>query len=328
VEVICILTKDTISQAKSIDLLSYLQRYEPDELVHIAGNEYSTKSHDSLKISNGKWFWFSRGVGGTSALDYLIYVRRLRFSEAVMKITGNRYQEQMKRPSVPAKSEIKQPIRPAKKFVLPPAHDNSERVINYLQSRGISQKVIQYCLDQGLLYEDGRYHNAVFVGIDPAGTPRHAMLRGISPGNSFRQDAAGSDKQYTFSLPAPAGSEQLYVYESAIDLLSHATIDCTSGKEWLKDHRLSLAGLAPLALDQFIKDRPEIQMVILCLDQDEPGRAGTKCLSDHLLAAGKVVRDEPAPSGKDYNEHLCSLCPKTAQFIRGQSSNHFQPNSR
>ena len=94
-EVIPILSKETIQSAKSFDLLNYLQRYEPDELVHVAGNEYSTKSHGSLKISNGKWHWFSRGVGGTGALDYLIHVKGLRFSEAVMLLVGQRYQAQI-----------------------------------------------------------------------------------------------------------------------------------------------------------------------------------------------------------------------------------------
>ena len=62
---------EEIEQAKQIDLLTYLQYYEPQELVHVSGGTYCTRDHDSLKISNGKWNWFSRGVGGKTALDYL-----------------------------------------------------------------------------------------------------------------------------------------------------------------------------------------------------------------------------------------------------------------
>ena len=54
-----------------MDLLTYLKNYEPYELVHFSGNTYTTRTHDSLKISNGKWMWWSRGIGGRSALDYL-----------------------------------------------------------------------------------------------------------------------------------------------------------------------------------------------------------------------------------------------------------------
>ena len=63
---------ETIEKARQVDLLTYLQTCEPNELVHISGNHYCTREHDSLKISNGKWYWFSRGFGGYNALDYLI----------------------------------------------------------------------------------------------------------------------------------------------------------------------------------------------------------------------------------------------------------------
>ena len=58
-------TEEQIKTAKSIDLLTYLQTYEPDNLRR-AGKEYCLAEHDSLKISNGKWFWHSRGFGGYS----------------------------------------------------------------------------------------------------------------------------------------------------------------------------------------------------------------------------------------------------------------------
>ena len=44
-----------LEQARQIDLLTYLQNCEPHELVRISGNNYTTRTHDSLKISNGKW---------------------------------------------------------------------------------------------------------------------------------------------------------------------------------------------------------------------------------------------------------------------------------
>ena len=71
-----------------MDLLSYLQRYEPNNLKRVASNVYCTKEHDSLKISNGKWYWWSRGFGGVSALDYLIKVKEYSFVEAVELLTG------------------------------------------------------------------------------------------------------------------------------------------------------------------------------------------------------------------------------------------------
>ena len=302
---ILILSKDTIQSAKSVDLLSYLQRYEPDELVHVAGNEYSTKSHGSLKISNGKWHWFSRGVGGTGALDYLIHVKGLRFSEAVMLLVGQRYQAQIHSKPHPV-THTEKPSKP-RNFELPPAFENNSRVNAYLRSRGLSKEVLSFCFQHALIYEDARYHNAVFVGRDAKGIPRHATLRGTTTGNSFRQDAPNSDKRFTFNLPAQSESLTLYVFEGAIDLLSWATIEANAGKNWRLYHLLSLGGLAPLALNQYLKDHPEIQEIILCLDRDQPGREATEVFIEKLSSQGFVVRDEPAPIGKDYNEYLCSI---------------------
>ena len=45
-------TREMIDRAKKMDLLTYLQTYEPQELVHFGGNTYCTREHDSLKISN------------------------------------------------------------------------------------------------------------------------------------------------------------------------------------------------------------------------------------------------------------------------------------
>ena len=82
--------KEQIQKAREVDLLSYLRAYEPDELVHISGENYCTRTHDSLKISNGKWHWFSRGIGGKTALDYLIKVKGYKFVEAAELLTNEK----------------------------------------------------------------------------------------------------------------------------------------------------------------------------------------------------------------------------------------------
>jgi hypothetical protein len=79
---------EVITEARRMDLLTYLRAYEPNELVRFSGNTYTTRTHDSLKISNGKWMWWSRGIGGNSALDYLVKVKGLSFLEAVETIMG------------------------------------------------------------------------------------------------------------------------------------------------------------------------------------------------------------------------------------------------
>ncbi len=77
-----------VLEAKKMNLLTILKNFEPHELVRLDKNNYTTRTHDSLKISNGKWMWFSRGIGGTTALNYLIEVKGYIFIEVVETITG------------------------------------------------------------------------------------------------------------------------------------------------------------------------------------------------------------------------------------------------
>ena len=74
---------------KEIDLLTYLQNYNPEELKYDSRNSYKTATHDSLKISNGLWYWFTKQVGGKNAIDYLIKVRNYSFINAVQTVMGN-----------------------------------------------------------------------------------------------------------------------------------------------------------------------------------------------------------------------------------------------
>jgi hypothetical protein len=63
-----------VERVKQIDLLTYLQQCEPDELVRLGPDSYCTKTHDSLKLSNGRFYWWSQGFGGKNAIDYLVKV--------------------------------------------------------------------------------------------------------------------------------------------------------------------------------------------------------------------------------------------------------------
>ena len=134
-------TKDLITQARELDLLTYMQRHEPNELIHFSGNTYTTRTHDSLKISNGKWCWWSRGIGGSSALDYLIKVRGYSFLEAIEAIIGDAQMPTTQEKQVPSKPKI-EPIQ----FELPPRHADNRRAFSYLKSRGIDPEIINHCV--------------------------------------------------------------------------------------------------------------------------------------------------------------------------------------
>ncbi|ETT54677.1 topoisomerase [Paenibacillus odorifer] len=297
-------SKEQIERVKQMDLLTYLQCFEPYELVRCSRNAFSTRTHGSLKISNGKWFWWSRGIGGRSALDYLIKVRGLSFPDAVMQIDGNS-------PVPLSSAAIAQQDFPHTGLELPEPYENSNRVIAYLRKRGISRDVVDFCLNSGRLYESRMYHNAIFVGFDMEGTPRYAAIRGTTK-TRYMGEASGSDKRYSFAIPAD-DSPELHLFESAIDLLSYCTLAAISGKEWRQSHHLSLAGIytpkekkddsiAPAALTHYLQSYPEVKRLVLHLDNDAPGRAATRMIQQ-LLGQTYFIPDEP-PISKDVNDDL------------------------
>lgn len=310
-------TKEQVARAKKWDLLTYLQSYEPQELKKCGISEYRTVTHDSLKISNGRWHWHSRGVGGRTALDYLIKVRGMDFVSAVETLCRERGAAVRK----PELTEREQ--KPHRTFSLPEANQCGTAVVSYLQRRGIDADIISYCIGKGLLYESRQYRNCVFVGRDMSGKARCACLRGSY--GTFKMDVHGSDKGYSFSIPAAGvravtgfssgtnmNSQYLVVAESPIDVLSIATLLKMQGEDWTKYHYLSLGGTAPLALLTFLHEHPAVTHVSLCLDNDTAGLDGMKkireavCADMELSQRIKVMADNPPPvsCGKDYNELL------------------------
>lgn len=210
-----------VREVKRMDLLTYLKNYEPYELVHFSGNTYTTRTHDSLKISNGKWMWWSQRTGGRSALDYLIKVRGYSFLEAVELLA--------EQANIQPPLSVSENVPMEKQLLLPKKNQDDQKVIAYLLGRGIEKEIIQFCLESGRVYESAFHHNVVFVGMDEKDNPKYAALRGI--GTSFIGEANGSDKNYSFSIFAEKSNDTVHLFESAIDLLSYATLQKLEGKE-------------------------------------------------------------------------------------------------
>lgn len=296
---------EVITEAKRMDLLTYLREYEPGELVKFSSNTYTTRTHDSLKISNGKWMWWSRGIGGKSALDYLVKVRGMDFVEAVQTIMGNGSV------SFPTYENIKsyeeQPL------LLPEKSPTTDVVFDYLFGRGIDFEIISYCLEQELIIESLPYHNAVFIGYDENKEPKYAAYRATNQ-SRIMGDCTGSKKQYSFRLTAENTGE-VHLFECAIDLLSYATLMKLEGKEWRQFNLVSLAGVyspkqkiedskVPVTLSRLLEKDKTIRRIVLHLDNDIAGRKATKALQTILPDKYEVV-DEPPKCGKDVNDFLC-----------------------
>ena len=306
-------TEEQIKRARSIDLLTYLQTYEPTELVHVRGNTWCLREHDSLKLSNGKWFWWSRGFGGTSALDYLVKVKGLPFIEAMNILTDNSRDFQFETPRICNRDNS----NTERKLLLPEKCDTNLEVIRYLTGRGIDREIIRDCIDEGLLYESLPYHNCIFVGYDETGKAAYACYRATN-GKRIMGDAAGSEKKYAFRIEPKSGSSGvLQTFESAIDLLSFATIMKLQTGNWRAETMVSLGGVyapspnrlnikIPAALDNALQNHPEVKTIALHLDNDYAGRSAAKSIAEQLQDK-YTIRNEPPPIGKDCNDFLMSI---------------------
>ena len=285
--------KQQIQEAAAIDLYSYFMQTCPSEVVHLSGPNYCLKAHDSLVMSNGLWNWFSRGIGGRGALDFLMKTQGMRLPQAVTHLLGTPATTYVrwKSAEVP-KGEVDLPL---------PSRDNN-KLKAYLRKRGIDDEVADYCISQETLYEEQKYHNAVFLGYDNEGEVRYGALRGTI--SDFKSELKNSDKRFCFSIKPKIPNNILHVFESAIDALSYATILKMSAVNWEKYNYLSLGGRSPKALLQFLTDNPQVEYIELCLDNDEAGRLAMEKIVQ-TLDERLVVKLSPPPVGKDFNEFLC-----------------------
>lgn len=299
-------TREQIDAAKKIRAIDFLRKYRSYELVPSqCRGEFELRSHDSFKINgeNSVWHWKSRDIGGKSALDYLIHVEGVGFLDAV----------QMLMDEAPV---VEQPLLANKpeqqEFLLPGAAPDNRRVYAYLLSRGIDRDVIDDCVRAGILYESAVYHNAVFLGTDGSGTPRYAFLRGTYTKTTrhFRAEVAGSDKRYSFCLPPEGESRRVAVYEAAIEVLAHLSLEQTRDK-----YRLSLGGIyapkegiaatsfkKPTALTAFLEQHPNVCEIEICTNNDHAGRWAAEHIRREYEGKYRIIMNLPDREGADYGD--------------------------
>ena len=299
-------TKEMIEEARKIDLLTYLKNYEPYELVKISGDTYSTKKHDSVRISNGLWHRFSTNIGGKSAIDYLIKVEGYTLPQAVNKVLNK---IDISPPNyIKHEKKIKE-----KQIIIPKKAATNEQIIDYLINRGIAESIINYCIINNLIYQEEKTNNVVFLGYDNDKNIRYAGLRS-SNNERFMKDSKGSSKEFSFRI-VNNNCNTIHLFESSIDLLSYATLLKEKGYNWQNISMIALSGVyqtkkeiskskLPITIENYLKNNKNVSEIILHFDNDNAGRNATKAFL-FLLGNTYKVRDIPAPVGKDYNDYLC-----------------------
>ena len=247
-------------------------------------------------MSNGLWNWCSRGFGGKNAIDFIMKTKNMRFIDAANLLLD---QMNLKQPIV-----IDKTIKSKEKhIIIPEKNSASNNVFLYLKSRGIDEEIIKKCIEKNLIYEEKYYHNAVFVGYDEQKNIRYAGCRSTNE-KTFKADATGSDKTYSFRLESKIKTDTIYIFEGAIDALSYATLFKIYGQNYEEKTLISLAGVyqpasdisqskVPIAIQKYLDKHPETKKIYLCLDNDEAGINASKALKNVLSHKYEVIIKPP-----------------------------------
>jgi len=279
-------TDEQREQARSIDLVSMLR--SQGETLKRSGKEFEWKDGSAkVTIRGNLWFHQYDRQGG----DAIAFVRRFMgksYPEAMEYLLGGSDGTLITSPPI---------VKEVKPFKLPPKNDTMRRVYAYLvKHRRIDSDVLNTFVKAGMIYESADYHNAVFVGYDMDGVPRHAHKRGTGQNSIFKGNIDSCIPEYSFHWNGT--SDRLYLFEAPIDMLSFISMNKT---EWQSHSYAACCGVADRVMWQMLEDHPNIKSVFLCMDNDDAGQKADKRISERLTQKG-IQSKILVPICKDWND--------------------------
>ena len=298
-------TEEQKRQASEVDLESFLACR--GEKMIPSGHEKRLCSDHSVTIRGNTWFDHETQKGG-GPVSFLETFQGMSYSEAILILLGGENGQ--------AFTTVKERVvEPKAQFELPKRSDIMRRMYGYLaKSRMIDWDIISHFVRAGLLYEDEKYHNCVFVGTDQNGVPRHAHKRSTNnKGKAFRINVEGSDLRYCFHHNGTDGS--LYVFEAPIDLLSYISLHQDG---WETHNYTSCCGTSSIPVLQMLGTMKAPEMVFLCLDNDKAGQAACERMEKEIKERYDIDIRRLIPELKDWNDDLvnqkreqevANLCP-------------------
>ena len=282
-------TDEQIDMANRVNLVELLRR--SGYKLTRSGSEYNWESSTGkVSIRRNAWYHQYERIGG-KAIGFLMHFQDMAFKEAVAFLLSEQgIRADWEEPA--AKEE--------KTFELPPKNSDMNRVYAYLlNTRFLDREIVDYFVHAGLIYEDAKYHNVVFVGLDEEGRPKHASKRGTGRNSSYKGNVSESDDRYCFRHTGK--SDNVYVFEAPIDMLAYLS---QHKENWQEDSYITLCSAASEAAVHFLKNNPQINTIYSCLDHDKAGIEGFYRLVED---AGKLGDYQVVPvlsKYKDWNEGL------------------------
>lgn len=281
-------TKEQREQARRTDLANFL--ISQGEKVKKSGSEYEWLDGSQKVTIRGHLWYHQYEQKGGDAIDFIRKFYNKDYAEAVQMLLSN-YGGQI--------VNLQTTEREQKSFILPPRNDRMSRVFSYLLlTREIDKDVLFEFVRKKMIYESADFHNAIFVGYDSSGKPRHAHKRGTVTSNPYKGNVAGSQPEFSFHWHGT--SDKIFLFEAPIDMLSYISMH----KENWKNHSFAAScSVSDRVLFQCLKDNPNIKNVFLCFDNDEAGQTANKRIAEKLNSMN-IQNEILIPNYKDWNEDL------------------------
>lgn len=281
-------TKEQREQARQTDLANFL--IGQGEKVKKSGSEYEWLDGSQKVTIRGHLWYHQYEQKGGDAVDFVRRFYNKDYAEAVQMLLNNGGSQIITSPPIEKEH---------KPFKLPPRNDRMSRVFSYLLlTRGVDKDVLFEFIRNRMIYESADFHNAVFVGYDSSGKPRHAHKRGTVTSNPYKGNVAGSQPEFSFHWHGT--SDKIFLFEAPIDMLSYISMH----KENWKNHSFAAScSVSDRVLFQCLKDNPNIKNVFLCFDNDEAGQTANKRIADKLNSMN-IKSEILIPIHKDWNEDI------------------------
>lgn len=310
------------------------------------GNGYAAKncpycspgSNDALSIfpKDGVWRWhcFRCNRGGT-VVDFAAAVWGVTDLQAAMRLAN---EEHIEAATLPAAAQsipvLDDALKEALALLLKHGHTSDRGCMDYLRSRGISERVVTEAVRRGLLrflpsdpYRANKMLNER-LGVPMLRQAGFLKLDSRWPGISFRPMVfffpGCSAAEFRLARPPKDGEPKairyghvkwpwwwkegntvstIYVVEGVIDLLSLVELGLKKGEAVI-----GIPGVTSWREEWFaaaMKAHPEAKFVV-ALDADDAGQKAARTLSETLGGKGAQVV-ERIPQHHDWNEHLLAI---------------------
>lgn len=253
--------KELVLKAQNADIVNVIEN-QGDVVLHVSDRYARLAEHDSFVIDKEKnsFHWNSQDLKG-NPINYLKSVHDYSFRNAVKELTLN---DEYKTKEVSVNKD-KEP------FVFKPNELSEDTSVakNYLvNQRGINEDLVDTLIGKKLIQQDNN-NNVVFLWAknqEVVGMDKH----GTNPEKRFKHVVKNSDEKQGFTI-TNGKPENLYVFESSIDLLSYASLYNPTNARMV-----SMAGLKPQTYYNSIaqiyeETKQPPKNVVFAVDSDEGG---------------------------------------------------------